>query len=92
MYGRHLCCPPNVFLGPAVPPHFFHSRIATGSLHDDFLSVKMTLIYIRRTKVFWRAFTANNTAKSLHSFVVCGGFLIGRFLRISMSLLWTALC
>jgi len=29
MQDRYLCCPPCFFLGPAVPPHFFHSRIAT---------------------------------------------------------------
>ena len=29
MQDRHLCCPLYFFLGPAVPPHFFHSRIAT---------------------------------------------------------------
>jgi len=29
MQDRHLCCPPAFLLGPAVPPHFFHSRIAT---------------------------------------------------------------
>jgi len=30
MQDRHLCWPPYLFLGPAVPPHFFHYRIATG--------------------------------------------------------------
>jgi len=29
MQDRHLCFPPYFFLGPAVTPHFFHSRIAT---------------------------------------------------------------
>ena len=29
---RHLCWPPYFFLGPVVPPHFFHSRIATAHL------------------------------------------------------------
>jgi len=29
MQDRHLCCPPTFLLGHAVPPHFFHSRIAT---------------------------------------------------------------
>jgi len=29
MQNRHLCWPPYFFLGPAVPPHFFNSRIAT---------------------------------------------------------------
>jgi len=41
MQNRHLCWPPYFFLGPAKPPHFFNSRIATaprlvlrnGSLH-----------------------------------------------------------
>jgi len=30
LQGRYLCCPPNFSLAPQCPPHFFHSRIATG--------------------------------------------------------------
>jgi len=29
MQDRYLCSPPYFFLGPAVTPHFFHSRITT---------------------------------------------------------------
>ena len=29
MQDRHLCWPPYFFLGPAVVPYFFNSRIAT---------------------------------------------------------------
>jgi len=29
MQDSHLCCPPYFFLGPAVAPHFFISRITT---------------------------------------------------------------
>jgi len=29
MQDGYLCFPPYFFLGPAVAPHFFHSRIAT---------------------------------------------------------------
>jgi len=31
MQDRHLCWPPTCFLGPAVPPNFFNSRIATAT-------------------------------------------------------------
>ena len=30
MQDKHLCCPPYIFLGAALVPHFLSSRIANG--------------------------------------------------------------
>jgi len=42
MKDRQLCCPPCFFLGPAVAPHFFHSRITT--VHNDNRFLHMTVV------------------------------------------------
>ena len=37
MQERHLRCPPTFSFGPAVPPQFFHCRIATGCMRHVIL-------------------------------------------------------